>query len=437
MVNRSVFIDLGYLGAAAIAAPVFLFRAATDPRDRTHLGERLAFYPRRRAATPAVWVHGVSVGEILGARTLVQSIAAARPDAEIILTTTTVTGRRAAQQQYPGRRVFFFPFDLSPVIKRALDRIRPSLILLFELEIWPNLLQAATERGIPVAIVNGRITERSLRRYRAIRGALRPLLALLDPVCVQDEMYAGRFRYLGVDPARIRVTGNLKYDAVPLEEARPDETLAALFDIRDGDWLWVGGSTHPSEERILAETYRSLRARHPRLRLVLAPRHPDRVPEVLRTLAALGLPAFRRSQLATPGPAGLREAVIVLDTIGELRRVYTLARAVFVGGSLIPHGGQNMIEPAALGRAVGFGPHVHNFLDAAEHLLRAGGAFQVRDAVELTGQLERLLTDERALREMGGRAREAVREGIGATRRTMEALQAHLDRLSAAAPPLT
>ena len=431
LTDRSAILDLGYLGAAALAAPVVLVRALTDPRYRAHLVERFAFYPPRRDCRPALWIHGVSVGEILGGRTLIRSIAGERPAAEILLSTTTVTGRRAARQQYPGRRVVFFPFDLSSVTRRSLDRLRPSLILLFELEIWPNLVLEATARGIPVAIVNGRITERSLRRYAPVRDALRPVLARIGPVCVQDETYAGRFRRLGVPPERIRITGNVKYDAIPEGDSRPDPELAALFGIDPTDWLWVGGSTHAPEERVLAETHRALKARHPRLRLILVPRHPERAGEVARALAGLGLDVRRRSEIVAGSPPP-RDAVILVDTIGELGRIYTLAQAVFIGGSLIPHGGQNMLEPAALGRAVLFGPHVHNFRDAVEHLLRRGGALQVRDGVELAARLESLQSDPGAVRILGERARAAVAEGRGATRRTLEALAPLLDRLGPA-----
>ncbi len=420
----SLLLDIVYSGGVLLASPVLAYKALTSAKWRTGYRERLGGVAPREGDAPCAWVHAVSVGEMNLVRPLVQALAKERPDCEIVLSTATNTGRATAERLYPGRRVFYYPLDFSWAVGRSLSRIRPSLILLVELEVWPNLLSAAARRGVPVAIVNGRLSEGAFRRYRLIGPLVARWLRNVALFCVQSPTYAERLKALGAPADRVVVTGNMKFDAAP---AAPEglkaelQNLAASFGLGPDEPLLIGGCTWPGEDEALLDMYPRLKRQFPALRLLLAPRQADRFGPVEQLVRRAGLPCIRRSALKE-GRTGGPGAVILLDTLGELGRLYALGTLVFVGGSLIPRGGQNTIEPSALAKPVLFGPHTANFRDVNEELLAHGAARRVADAAELEAALRDLLARPEAAAEMGRRARQVVDKHRGATRRTIEAL---------------
>jgi 3-deoxy-D-manno-octulosonic-acid transferase len=333
------------------------------------------------------------------------------------VTSNTRAGRENAEKAFPGSPTSYFPLDLSCAAGRALDRVRPAAVVLVELEVWPNFLQACARRGVPVAVVNGRMTERSFRRYRRFRPLFGPAFRSLGAVGAQSEESAGRLRELGASPV---VTGNLKFDAaIGFDAGEEAARWRALLGLGDAPLL-VGGSTHEPEERILAETYRQLRRAHPALRLVLAPRHLERSDEVKKAVESADLPCYKKSQLSAPPPP---DGVILLDTVGELSRLYAAATAVFIGGTFCARGGQNMLEPAALGKPIVSGPSLANFREIAGTLVEAGGMRVFDNPVEMGAALGQLLAEPARARAAGERGRAAVEAGRGAVDATLRLLE--------------
>ncbi|MBM4033285.1 MAG: 3-deoxy-D-manno-octulosonic acid transferase [Planctomycetes bacterium] len=421
----SLLLDLAYGVGVALASPLLAYKALTSKKYRTGYRERFGGVAPREGEGPCAWLHAVSVGEMNLVRPLIEALAKERPNWEIVLSTTTYTGRDAAAKLYPDRRVVYFPLDFTFAVRRAMRRLRPDLIVLVELEVWPNFLAAAERRGVPVAIVNGRLGERSFGRYRLIRPLVARWLKRVARFCVQTSAYAERLKALGAPPERVVVTGNMKFESAPVAQDRLKaelQTLAASFGLGADEPLLIGGCTWPGEDEALLDMYPRLKAEFPALRLLLAPRQADRFGPVEQLVRRAGLPCVRRTALKE-GVRGEPGAVILLDTIGELARVYALGTLVFVGGSLIPHGGQSTIEPSAQARPVLFGPHTGNFRDVNEQLLAAGAARRVADAAELEAALRELLANPEAAAQMGQQGRQVVDANRGATRRTLEALE--------------
>ena len=420
----SILIDAAYVAGAVVASPFLVYKALTSEKYRTGFPERFGDVAPREGDGPCVWLHAVSVGEMNLIGPLVAALAAEHPDWEVVLSTATYTGRDVAAKRYPDHRALYFPLDFSWMVRRALRRIRPDLILLVELELWPNFLETAQRLGTPVAIVNGRISDRSFPRYRLLGPLVRRWLGRVALCCVQNETYAERALALGAAPERVVVTGNLKFDAAPerAPEGR-DPELAASFGLGMAEPLIVGGCTWPGEDEALVEVYQRLRRDVPGLRLLLAPRQADRCDPVERLVVGAGLPCVRRTTLRERGASEApRDAVVLLDTVGELAGVYALATVAFVGRSLTQRGGQNTLEPVALAKPVVFGPHTANFRDINDELLGHDAARRVADVGELEAALRALLTDRAAAEALGRRAREVVDRHRGATRRTLDAL---------------
>ncbi len=412
--------DLAWLLVIVLASPWWLWRCARSGAFRAMARGRLgAGLPESRSvARRRVLIHGVSVGEIKGAQALIAAITRAHPDLDVVVSTTTDNGVRVAQKLYPGASIVRFPIDVSFVVRRFLARIDPVCVVLVELEIWPNFLRCANRCGIPVAVVNGRITERSFGHYRLFRHLL-PQFNRISLFCVQDEEYAQRFEDLSAQRERIRITGNIKVDGLHVGRVDPGAELTRLLGGRAGQPVIVAGSTHASEERIVVE---ACRTRAPNARVVLVPRHPERAaPELARELGSIG----ESPQLLTALRAGEspdRSRPVIVDTIGELEQVYGLADLVFVGGSLVPHGGQNVLEPAAQGKPVLHGPFVQNFVQEVALLERAGASRKVADARELAAALSELLADPALMKRMSDAGQAAVQAQKGATARTLSAL---------------
>lgn len=400
--------------------PVLLWRWFSDRSHRFGLRERMGSVPRMDPARPVVWVHGVSVGEVKAAGNFLARLRAERPDLQVVLSATTPNGHRVARQEHPGLPVVFYPLDFGPFPGRALDRIQPQCVLLMELEIWPNFLQAAARRGIPVAVINGRISERTFRGYRRARGLL-PQLALIRTYCVQDNAYRQRLLDLGVDPATVHVTGNMKYDSVAMGDHRAAAAPLRAWLAPKPMHVVVAGSTHADEELWVAEAVRGAASRTTLpIRLVLVPRHPERTQAILAQLGDRHGPVVRWSHVQQSLDPLPEDAIVLVDTIGQLQRFYGACDLAFVGGSLVPHGGQNMLEPSALGLPVVFGMHTFNFRSDVELLMQSRAAVQVRNPQELEAALAELLNDPCQRAELGARARQVIERNLGATQRTLE-----------------
>ena len=405
--------DLCWVLGFVLGLPVWVVRGILDPGFRRMAGERLAPAKASPKRGPRVLIHAVSVGEVKVAQVLVRELAYARPDLDLVISSTTNTGIDAALKTFTNGAVVRFPLDASWLVARFLDRVAPDLVVLVELEIWPSFLRAARRRGIPVAIVNGRATERSVRRWRRL-GASFAGLDRLTLACVQNDEYARRFEALGVPRDRLVVTGNLKADCIRTGASDPGTELRRLLGPREGQRTLVAGSTHEPEERLVAAAAGSAR-------LILVPRHLERVPELVRDLESLGREPQLLSRLrAGEAPDPSRPAIV--DSMGELERVYALADVAFVGGTFTDRGGQNVLEPAAQGKPVVHGPNVWNFAQEAALLECSGASVKVADEAGLERALRDLLADPAARERMARAGIAAVELQKGAAARTVRAL---------------
>ncbi|HWE37047.1 MAG TPA: 3-deoxy-D-manno-octulosonic acid transferase [Isosphaeraceae bacterium] len=425
-----IVLDLIYLALLATVSPWLVYKSWRSGKYREGWAEKLLGQaPRRIGDAPCLWFHAVSVGEVRLLRPLIADLARRRPGWDVVLSTTTKGGLAVARREYPDLVTFYAPLDFSWATRRAVARIRPTALALVELELWPNLVRAAKRAGARVAIINGRLSVRSHRGYRRLRGPLGPTLRRLDAVAAQTAEYAERFVDLGVPAERVHVTGSVKYDGLVGDRDNP-ATLALRDDLGldAADVVFVAGSTMEGEEDAALAAYRAALPRHPRLRLVLVPRHPERFDRVARWLQEHGERVVRRSRAGAIFGLGEGPPVVLVDTLGELSAVWGLADVAFVGGSLRPgRGGQNMMEPAAFGAPVLFGPHTSNFRATVESLLARRGARVVRDADDLRSALLADLDDPEAAAARGAAARAFVLAQHGASARTL----AELDRLVA------
>jgi 3-deoxy-D-manno-octulosonic-acid transferase len=429
----SFLLDAVYLVFLLFVSPWLIYKAFTTGKYRRGLAAKL-FGPRSTPRDPAearVWFHGVSVGEIHLLRPVLAAFRQRYPHVICVLSTTTDTGFDEARKAFPDLDVFWFPLDFSWSVRRALRAVDPGLLVLAEGELWPNLLLAARKCGVPVAVINARVSPRSARRYRRLAWLARPLVHSLARVGAQTEEYAAAFRDLGAPSAAVVTTGNVKFDGVVADRSnQKTRDLNRLFGIPEGTPVLVAGSTQAPEEEIILDIFRRLRRDHPALWLIVVPRQKDRFDEVAGVLERSREPFVRRTAMKTPdgAQAGIPPIVLV-DTIGELGAIWGLADVAFVGGSLDGRrGGQNMIEPAAYGAAVVFGPHVWNFRDTARRLVQAGAARQIADAASLEAAIRDLLASATERERFGARAREFVASQQGATARTVAMLGDLLQR---------
>jgi len=430
-----LLLDFIYAAGLVATSPVWLYRMIRHGRYRTDLGQRMGAAPRRSGLQPAIWIHGVSLGEVNASTTLVAEINSQLPDYRVVISATTDTGMAAARKLYePDYMVFRWPLDFSLAVRRALGRVRPALVVLMEGEVWPNFLAACNRRGVPVVVVNGRISaDKGYPGYRKLGPLAGRLFNMLTAIGVQDEIYAERFGRLGAKAEKIHVTGMMKFDTARIADRLDgQEALAAALGISEGDSLIVAGGTGDGEERILLDVFARVARRHPAARLAIVPRKPERFDEVARLIVSSGFAIVRRSQrpdgCSAPAP---RDAVILGDTMGELRKFYALASCVFVGRSLVPMGGSDMIEAAALGKATAFGPHTFNFPQADG--LAQNGCARVADADGLALHLAEWLADPSSAAAAGKAAQQYVRSRQGATRRNVEMICRVLGRVPAAA----
>lgn len=420
------FLNLVYCGLLLLFSPVILFRAIWQGKYRQGWSEKFLGRVAPRTSTgPAIWLHAVSVGEVLVLRTILPRLREAIPGGEFWISTTTQTGHAVAVEKYPDCQVIYFPLDFTWAVRNALARVNPSLIVLVELELWPNFIRQAAVQSIPLVLINGRMSEKSFRGYRRIRWLMSGLWRGFARIAVQTEEYRRRLEQLGAPHERLIVTGSTKYDG--LETDRQNARTAEIrfgFGLHDDEIVFIAGSTQSPEESLAIETYLSLRERHPALRLVLVPRHQERFEEVAALVQSRGLQVLRRSRIKADRLAGeLRSAgkpILLLDTLGELGAAWGLADIAFVGGSLTPRGGQNMIEPAAYAAAVLFGPNTGNFRQVVELLLSEQAARVVHSPEELTRVVSEFLDDPSLAKKLGETAQRLVLQQQGATARTVE-----------------
>jgi 3-deoxy-D-manno-octulosonic-acid transferase len=391
-------------------------------------GQRFAIYDAslKQALTNrhVIWLHAVSVGEVNLCTQLIRALEPRVPNLKIVVSTTTTTGMAELRRRLPTHvSKIYYPIDRRKFVSRALATINPKAIVLVEAEIWPNFLWRAKRLGIPVFLANARLSDRSYPRYKRFGFLFRPLFASLAGVGCQNEADAGRLRAVGCRPEAVQVVGNLKFDAAKLDEQRSLDVPAMLrqLGVPEDAQILVAGSTHDGEEMILADVAKRLRAKFPKLFLVLVPRHFERCRELGQKLAARDVKFFWRSEYSkkTEVPAGELDCLLV-NTTGELRFFYEHATVVFVGKSLTAIGGQNPIEPGALGKAMVFGPNMQNFADATRSFVAQNGAVQVADAAALETAITDLLADENRRAELGRNALKVVAENHGALERTVE-----------------
>jgi 3-deoxy-D-manno-octulosonic-acid transferase len=407
-----------------ILFPYFLVQALRHGKYAGSLRQRMGWLPDelRSDGRETIWVHAVSVGEFLAARRLIDALLREFPASRVVVSTTTLTGNRLArgQSQTGPSNVFYFPFDWLFTVRRALDCIKPRAVIVIETELWPNFLRECRRRGVVTALVNGRISERSFGRYRRVRGFITGVLNNITVMIMQSAADSARALDLGAEQGKVRFCGNLKYD-LELFEKSPAAAGGFARALDSFGHLIVAGSTAPGEEAILLSALRAVRQKDglQDATLLIAPRHPERFDEVASLVERSGFKLLRRSHAGAESICGNQVDVVLLDSIGELACVYSQAGVVFVGGSLVPHGGHNVIEPAASARAIVVGPHTSNFRQIISEFLNAGALIQITEGEEsataLAGVLSRLLIDREAARAMGERALALLKDSRGAT----------------------
>lgn len=417
--------------ALLVSLPWWALQVLRLGKYRAGLAERLGFVPLRlrpQAKPGAIWIHAVSVGEVLAISQLVADLKRTVPQRPVFVSTTTATGQTLARQRFGEDRVFFMPLDFGFAVRAYLELLRPSLLILAETEFWPNLLHLARKRGSPVAIVNARVSDRSFPRYRRFRGLFARVLSDVDLFLAQTEEDARRLREIGAAAEGVRVTGNLKFDVRSLSGSPLQENLRRALG--ESAAVIVCGSTTEGEEELLLQAFQEILRQRPSAVMVLAPRHPERFEEVASLVIAQGIPMVRRTSWPPAGMAAspISGGVFLLDTLGELASVYALAGVAFVGGSLLPGvGGHNILEPAQHGVPILAGPYTANFREIVG-IFERGGGIKIVSAENLTGELLRLLAAGEERQRLGQRARQLFLENTGATARTLEALQALLHK---------
>jgi 3-deoxy-D-manno-octulosonic-acid transferase len=402
--------------ATIVLSPLILFKLITVPKYRGGITQK--FGRLRKGVmkvikgTRPIWIHAVSVGEVMAAHPLIRELKKKYPDRKLILSTVTVTGNYTARRRVPeADAVFFFPFDYPWVVRRVIRGINPLIVLIAETELWPNFFRELKKAGIPSAVINGRISVNSYKNYMKFRKFFNLVFQNVDLFCMQSDADALRIKDIGAAPDKLIVTGNLKFD----QKIPSTQSLPPL--IQPGRKVITAGSTHRGEEEALLEIFTQLRMKYPDLTLILAPRHPERFDEVAGIINKMGYECQRRTRLK-----GMVKDVLLLDTIGELRAFYSLCDIAFVGGSLVKVGGHNLLEPAAMKKPVIFSKYMFNFKEISEALLSAGGGIMVRDKTELFSRIEELLADKVRATRMGERAFQVIEMNSGAAKKTINAV---------------
>ena len=431
-------LDLLYLLAAAAYSPIVIYRVIRYKRYRTGWAQRFGKITRRNPAKKCIWLHAVSVGEINAARTIVKELENRYGDYEILISTTTDTGFARANALFgENLRVFYFPLDFSWIMRRAFGNIRPAICLLMELEVWPNFVQIAQQLNVPVIIVNGRMSDKSFSGYKKIKPIVKKVFRKISLILAQTDQYAHRFKEIGTLDEKVIVTGSLKYDTAQItDKVEGADALATQLNIGNKR-LWVAGATGNNEEKILLDVYQNLKNQDQfnDLCLAIVPRKPERFNEVAELIKQTGFELIRYGRVknqatgkssienrvsAARRPAESIDAIILGDTMGDLRKFYSLATIIFVGRSLVPMGGSDMAEAAALGKCTLFGPHAFNFKQTVDALLADTGAVMVKDKQELLQVMQKCLKEPDFAQKIAQNGREVIRKNQGATVKSIE-----------------
>ncbi len=434
-------IDFVYLLAALTISPVVIYRVIRYKRYRTGWSNRFGKIIRKDPALKkCIWLHAVSVGEVNATRTIVKELRNRFGDFEIVISTTTDTGFARATNLF-GRslKVFYFPLDFSLIMRRAFHNIRPALCLLMESEVWPNFVRIADQLNIPVVVVNGRISDKGFARYKKIKPIAKKIFQNVNLVLAQTDQYAQRFKEIGCPNEKVIVTGSLKYDTAQIADKVEGadelaEQLFGKFEIRNSKFeipLWVAGATGNDEETILLDVYRDLKQQKQfkDLRLVIVPRKPERFDEVAQLTKEKDFDLVRYSQVKdeTSPPVTNKQVVILGDTMGDLRKFYSLATVIFVGRSLVPMGGSDMAEAAALGKPTIFGPHTFNFKQTVDALLKNKGAIMVKDKQDLLQTMQKCLLEPNFAKTIAQNGQDVIRKNQGATQKTINQIAKFLN----------
>ncbi len=426
-----LLIDILYCIALLLFSPKILYRRLFQNRYRGGWKQRRGHIRRRTPDKPCIWIHAVSVGEVNATRTLVEQITRQMPEYEIVISSTTDTGRARAKALYKkDYTVFCFPFDFSGIMKRAFRRIKPSIILLMELEVWPNMASIAQEKKIPIAVINGRLSDRSYPRYQMIRGITKAMFRKVSLVLAQTDEYAERFIDLGCEQNKVIVTSSLKYDTAQTDGIveGADRLAEQIHLLREP--LWVAGGTGPGEEKIILNTFAKLKKQNgcEDLRLAIVPRKPERFDEVAALIDEAGFGFVRYSALKENDSTTTGKPTVILgDTMGDLKKFYSLATVVFVGRTLTPMGGSDMMEPTALGKCTLFGPHTFNFKQTVEVLLAGHGAMEATDEADLFDKTLQCLINPDFAKRVGVNGQTVIRQNQGATQKTLTAIRSVLN----------
>jgi 3-deoxy-D-manno-octulosonic-acid transferase len=409
--------------AAILSSPYWIYKALTTDKYHGNFRQRLGCdLPQWSTPTKPFWIHAVSVGEVLAAKSIVSALRTSRPDLPLVISTVTLTGQATAQKEFKtAAGIFYFPFDFAFSVNRFLKHLNPRGVLLMETELWPNFIDRCRRRGVPLFLANGRISNQSFRRYRRIKLLVRDMLHSMAAIGAQTKDDAERFLELGAIEKRVQITGNLKFDyALPTKEAQSEwiDLIRASLGYESGGYVIVAGSTMKGEESIILDAFQKILSAIPQARLILAPRHPERFDEVADLACQSGSKFLRRSQLGR----GTQDAeILLLDTMGELRAVYSLASVAVIGGSFLPFGGHNPLEPAALRKAIVFGPEMSNFKEISDLFVRESAACRC-SANDLPRVLIDLLKDREKQNALGERAYDTLRRNQGATVATLNLL---------------
>ena len=422
-----IIYDLLFLIISVFFIPSYLFKR------KFHSGflARLGVLPKDLQLDAPIWIHAVSVGEAVAVKGLIEELRKSNPNKKFVISTVTPTGNKIARGiAKKGDFVTYLPLDFSFIVRRVIERIKPSVFIIAETEIWPNLITCLFQRNIPIITINGRISDSSFKGYSLIKLLIRPILEMLSLFCVQAERDAQRLQFLGVKQERIRVTGNMKFDAVDYKNKQPADYAGfrKKLGLVDNERLFVAGSTHPGEEEIILGCYKELLTDYQDLKLLIAPRHPERSNEIKQLVSKSGYRAVFVSGLPAECAGYLAKHVFILDTVGELADFYAISNIVFVGGSLVKKGGHNILEPAFFAKPIFFGPQMFNFRDIADLFLNNKAAIVVSDGRDLKRRIAELLDNQEKALQMGESARQLISLNQGATKRSAEFIRAFATR---------
>src|SRR3989338_3042573 len=414
--------DLGFFIFSLLYLPALIFSG----KLHREFGERFGIYDKTKERTllsgeGRIWIQAVSVGEVALCKSIIPLLKERFPVNDIVISTITKAGNILAKKNFSkDATIIYFPLDFSAIVKKTVKAIKPKLYIMIETEIWPNLLSNLASRSIPSILINGRISDRSIGRYRMAAPFLKNIISKISIFCMQDNIDADRIIELGAPVEKVRVTGNMKFDAQVLTDVKPEDVIRESLGLKVGEELIIAGSTHSGEEEIIADIFKELSWEYPNLMLLIAPRHVDRVSEIESVIKKTGLESIRASKIKESSGKGAK--IVLLDTIGQLNDAYSIATIVFIGGSLVKHGGHNPIEPAAFAKTILFGPHMFNFKYIADVFLRNKGAIQVLNKEDLREKFRFLFKNANARTARGANAKKVVIENRGATKKNIEAI---------------